>query len=265
MKIKLKGALAFDAFDSTTGRTKKNEPVRHGRMPRSVIDKKKLKQVVENMKGGATLRSQSIACGFKGDNELRAALRSLLGQEGYKSILTAKRVTVSPRDRVRVSDAKVPVLDGKKLKWRKSDAIMIYAAKRCREIQKQARDVVAQTPFGKALAREYLDMRAIVKQKTVGRWHCRQVASHAPEIHKIKIDDGLYEVRDNGLITLYVSPKGREYVKASPMESADLILKYPDFRVRLARWQQSAKGKKATKAIARHEKALQHHRRKHAP
>lgn len=260
-KIKLKGGKLSLLTDESWGEGRRRR--RNKGSARPPLNKATLAPVIARLQIGATLRSQSIALGYKGDNELRAALREMLGEDGYKNILKSKR-SEPPQARVRARDKKLPVLDGAKLKWRKSDATRVFAAKRMRAIKAQARDVSAATPFGKALAREYQEMRAIVKQPTVNRWHCKQVPAHEPRIRKVQTKDGSIDVADTGLpITVYVSPKGREYVRASPLEHADLIIAYPDgLRIRLARWQKSSQFRQSSKAIEAHERALAHHKRK---
>jgi hypothetical protein len=268
-KIKLQqGDFSFgEGWDVPKAKSKPAAPSNAvQRLVKSRLDKKALQPVIERLQGGATLRSQSNALGYSGDNELRAALRALLGQDGYKALVKQRAPGggIAPAVRVHAQDKKLPVLNGAKLKWRHSDAILIFAKQRCHAIKEQAKGIASNTPLAHALAREFKEMKAMLAEPRENAWHYKQVPRHEPKIRNVALKDGNEKVLDTGQpVTLFISPKGRTYVKASPLEHAHLIIKYPEgTTIRLARWEQSSQYRTSQRAIKLHEQALTHHRRK---
>lgn len=77
---------------------------------KGVPDKAGLLEIVERLRGGATLISQSKSCGFSGNNELRGALRKLLGTEGYNELMQTKRPAALQRP-TGVNGEPVPMID----------------------------------------------------------------------------------------------------------------------------------------------------------
>jgi hypothetical protein len=174
------------------------------------------------------------------------------GDFGGKRGVGARKVTVV------MDDSKVPRIEMRKVLWRPPDTIVAYARKQLPTLVqrlRQARRDKSRREF-KALYVEYEHLKETIIKSKKKRWHTRREQQHEPRV--LKLDNG-DQVLDTGTpIEIYVSPKGRSYVRAEPAEPASLLLVRGSGEViRLVRWEKSIAHSKQSKRLAVHEETLE--------
>lgn len=182
------------------------------------IAKEKLHAIVERLRSGASaLIKESQGLGFSHNGPLRAALKGLLGTDGYDELMRGKRPTTrsgtaiaSMPDRPRPDDTGLPLIQG----MGKSEG---WSWRYVSEHEQQVVDI---------------------------------------EIKEGKTVVGKAQVRDSGdKLIVAVSPDGKEYIRARDYEKADLLRVDPLLKssppIRFVEWEKSETKKEIDRRLAR--------------